>query len=469
MTILLEKKTAAANAEAGQPAAPLSGGKEEFERSRLQLQEKHDLAIVGVVVIAVVALLMMTISYQIVFILYAVLSIFFFTSYLILWTDGAKDEPFVPEPKKYPHVTLIIPSYNSKKTIFECISACKAMQYSGKFDILVVDDGSTDGSREMLEQRKDITLLRNPRNLGKAAALNYGVSKAEGDIVCCIDSDTYPQPQTLQKAVKHFWEKPNTASVVVFVRTSEPTNLLQRIQEIEYWVSFGFFFKVISSINGIYVTPGPTALYDKSILQKLGGYDEKNLCEDLEIALRMQKAGYKICACHETYVRTDVPDNLRALYKQRVRWYRGGLMNMLRYVDLFFNPKYGELGLFVLPTMLGSGFVAALFMSWMLLSWSQSLINWAAPFAYSFSGGASSAALGFAVTGILVQSTWLLGLFSMAIWSYFVIKSFEMTNTEMELKHVLPLACLLWVYPIFIGIVYMVSYLSELFGTKYTW
>ena len=443
--------------------------KTEFARSRLKLDARRDLALAGLVVVALVLFLFLLISYQIIFIVYAILSIFIFSTYLVIWSGGASDEKHLPEPGRYPAVSIVIPSYNSKSTIFKCIDACRKMKYGSPVEIIVVEDGSTDGSYELLAKHKGITLLKNKRNMGKSCALNYGISKAKGEIVGCIDSDTYPEEMTLMKAMKHFYAQERVGSVVVFICVNEPKSLLQRIQEIEYWVSFGFFFRVIAHINSIYVTPGPTAFYKKSVLDELGGFDEKNLSEDLEIALRMQKNGYKIAACHEAKVLTEVPSSLVKLYKQRLRWYRGGIMNMLRYSELFFNPKHGDFGFFVLPTMLGSGFFAALFTAWTMFFWARNVFDWLAPFFYNFTGGVAAGATGLAYGLFTFQSAWILGVFSMAIWTYFLIKSFEIADVEMKPKHVLPLILLLWVYPFFIGFVFLVSYLYELFGVKYTW
>ncbi|MCX8174942.1 MAG: glycosyltransferase family 2 protein [Candidatus Micrarchaeota archaeon] len=444
-------------------------GKKEFARTRLELEARRDLAFAGLVVVAFCVFLFLSISYQLVFTIYAVLSIFIFSSYLVIWSEGAGDEKHLPAPKRYPSVSIVIPSYNSKATIFRCIDACKKMEYPSPFEIIVVEDGSTDGSYELLKKEKGIRLLKNPRNMGKSCALNCGIAAAKGEVIGCVDSDTYPEKDTLLKAMKHFYEKENVGAVVVFICVNEPKTILQRIQEIEYWVSFGFFFRVIAHIDGIYVTPGPTAFYRKSVLEKLGGFDEKNLSEDLEIALRMQKMGYRIAACHDARVWTEVPSDLYRLYRQRLRWYRGGIMNMLRYSDLFFNPKHGDFGFFVLPTMLGSGFFAALFTAWTLFFWGRNLLDWISPFFFNLSGGLAAGATGIAYGLLTFQSAWILGIFSMAIWTYFLVKSFEIADEKIRARHLLPLLLLLWVYPFFIGFVFLVSYLYELFGVKYTW
>lgn len=437
-------------------------------RSTLRLKERRDLAVWGIGAAALAVLIFLFISYQLVFIIYALLSIFIFSSYIMLWNENDR-EIEIENPKEWPSLSVIIPSFNSRKTIFECIKACRRMKYPKEFEIVVIDDCSTDGSYEMLKKIDGIKLFRKERNAGKASALNFGLSKARGEIVVCVDSDTYPECNTLTEAVKHFFEDGRVASVVVFVCVNKPKNLLERIQEIEYWISFGFFFRTIARINSLYVTPGPTAFYKRKILQKIGGFDEQNLSEDLEIALRLQKLGYRIAATHKALVKTDVPQTLGQLYRQRLRWYRGGVANIIKYIELFFNPKYGQFGLFVLPTMLGSGFFAALFMTWTLLFWGRSLLSWIAPFFYDFSAGLTLAGAGIGKGIFILNSAWILWLFSLVLWAYFLAKSFELAKTQMEGRHIVPLICMISLYPLFIGFSFLVSYIYELFGVKYSW
>ena len=441
------------------------------DRSTLQLKERKDLALFGIAILALLAFLFLFISYQLVFMGYALVTIFVFISYLLLWNESGQKECKLPAPKRWPTLSIIIPSYNSKGTIFRCVEACKSARYAGKREIVVIDDRSTDGSYEELLKCKGITVHRKEKNAGKAAALNFGIGKTDGEIIACIDSDTYLEENTLEEAVKCFFKegKGEVGASVVFVQSEKPTNLLQSIQEIEYWLSFGFFFKTIASIGGMYVTPGPTALYRRSMFEKLGGYDEQNISEDLEIALRLHRNGYRIESTHEAFVRTETPTSLKALMRQRVRWYRGGIANIIKYMDLFLNPKYGQLGLFVLPTMLGSGFFAAIFMGWALLFWLRGMAEWLVPFIYDFGGGIALTQAGLGNGMSFIHSGWILWLFSIFLWAYFLIISFELAGEEPKPRHALPLVCMLTVYPIFIGIAFLISYLYEFFGVKYTW
>ncbi|VVB57229.1 Glycosyltransferase AglI [uncultured archaeon] len=440
-----------------------------FDRSRLEFSAKMDLVAVGLAVLALAVIVVLTISYQLIFLTYSIVTIFIFLSYLMLWLDGAWRDDSPPPPKKWPDVTLIIPSFNSGHTIFDTVAACKRLKYPGKVSITVVDDGSTDGSCERLKKVEGILLMRKEKNEGKAAALNWGISRTATPIIGCVDSDTYPQEDALLKAIPYF-DGPKVGSVVLFICVHQPKNWVQRMQEVEYWISFGFFFKTVASIGGLYVTPGPMALYSREMFENLGHFDEQNLTEDLEIALRMQRHGWSIKACHTSIAFTEVPATLGRLFRQRVRWFRGGIMNMLKYSDMLLNPKYGSFGLFVLPITLGSGFFSALFIFWTLLNYLRAAWDWALPWLYNpIAAGIPGITQPVHMGLYMYDSTLLFGMVGFLVWAYFVHKSFEMAKETPKLKHVVPVGLMLWFYPLFIGLTFLASYVMEFSGRKYKW
>jgi len=111
-------------------------------------------------------------------------------------------------------------------------------------------------------------------------------------------------------------------------------------------------------LDCVHVSPGPFSVYRKSILKKVGGFDEDNLTEDLEMTLRLQKRHYKIIQLLDSDVYTVAPKSLWQLYKQRNRWYKGSVYNALRYKHMMFNKKYGDFGLIQMPTIIISGIIA---------------------------------------------------------------------------------------------------------------
>lgn len=252
------------------------------------------------------------------------------------------------ELEKLPSVSVLIPCYNRAHSIEKCVNSVKAMRYPKAFEIIVVDDASTDNSYKLLKKMRGIKLVRNKKNSGKAASLNRAMKIAKGDVVACIDADTYPAPEALERMAACFYNE-KVGAVSALIKPCETKNLLQKAQEIEYLIGFGFSQSAMSSINSIIVTPGPMALYRRQLLIDLGDYDEHNLTEDMEIALRIRKNHYDIVACPTAKVFTETPASWKGWLRQRQRWYRGKIFNTYKYREMLFNFEYGEVAHFGLP------------------------------------------------------------------------------------------------------------------------
>ena len=166
---------------------------------------------------------------------------------------------------------------------------------------------------------------------------------------------------------------------------------------------------------------------------------------------------------------TEVPSSISALYRQRLRWLRGGIMNMLKYTDMFLNPQHGNLGLFVLPVILGSGFFAALFMFWSLLNfartWGLQLFPWLSNLPLFASGFISAPN----IDPFLVDSSLLFGLISLLLWLFFAFKSFELSKRKPQIGHLPTLIGMVTLYPVFVGIVFLSAYVHEFSGRRYKW
>jgi cellulose synthase/poly-beta-1,6-N-acetylglucosamine synthase-like glycosyltransferase len=131
--------------------------------------------------------------------------------------------------------------------------------------------------------------------------------------------------------------------------------VIEKFQRIEYLLTV-FSRKLQSFIHSVNVTPGPLSLFRRSIFNKVGGYDEHNILEDQEMAMRIQGHQYEIASSLDAIVYTRVPDNFSDLISQRVRWHRGGVRNILKHHYLV-SPKYGDFGILVMPLAILSIFM----------------------------------------------------------------------------------------------------------------
>ena len=281
------------------------------------------------------------------------LSTYFIIVFLLaLFKDKDKlyDSPGLDKNKKLPKVSLIISAYNEEKKISDSIESLKLVDYPRElFEVIIVNDGSTDKTNKVVEKYadgKNIILIDNKKNKGKAACLNQGIAVAKGNYVACMDADTVVPEDILKKTIPYFDDN-KIGSVTVSVKVRHVNNFLQKIIQLEYLLGLSLFLRIFSFFNCVQVTPGPFSIYRKSLLDKIGCFDINNITEDLEIAYRIHKSGYRIANCMSASVYTITPHNFRGLYRQRRRWYSGALLTLWQHKDLLFRKKAGLFGYFI--------------------------------------------------------------------------------------------------------------------------
>jgi cellulose synthase/poly-beta-1,6-N-acetylglucosamine synthase-like glycosyltransferase len=253
---------------------------------------------------------------------------------------------------KTPQVAVIVPCWNEEDTIKGTVDSLLALDYpKDKLTIVLVDDGSTDNTAKVMD-----TFIGNPQitvihkeNGGKHSAVNLGIEKSpQAEFVGCLDADSFVAPDALREIIGYF-DDPKVAAVTAAMSVHDPKTWLEKMQHVDY--IHGITMRhVISSLNGLYVTPGPFSFYRRSTILELGGFQKGHNTEDLEMALRIQRGGYLIENAPRARVYTKTPTTVRGLIKQRTRWTTGFLRNVIYdYADLIGNPKFGTLGLIMLP------------------------------------------------------------------------------------------------------------------------
>jgi len=280
-----------------------------------------------------------------VYLFFAALSLYFMFLFLILYLSERKKLRKLPKIKKFPSVSIIIPAHNEEKIISKTIRNLKKLEYPRKIEIIVVDDGSTDRTAE-IARREGVKVIRKKQG-GKASALNEGIREAKGEIVVCIDADSFPSKDSLLKAVP-FFSDPRVAAVTTSVYVKNTSKLIERMQAFEY-ATIVWSRKLLEFMDSVYVTPGAMSLYRRDVLLKVGGFDEQNMTEDIEIAWRLLANGYLIKMSLDSEVYTLVPNTFKKWWKQRIRWNIGGMQTTLKYFHTFLKKDFRSLGMFILP------------------------------------------------------------------------------------------------------------------------
>jgi cellulose synthase/poly-beta-1,6-N-acetylglucosamine synthase-like glycosyltransferase len=276
----------------------------------------------------------------------------------------------------FPTVSIVVPSYNEERTVAATVKSLLKLNYpKDKLSLVLVDDGSTDKTLKVLRQFKNHPQIRiiAKENGGKHTAVNLALKSIDTDLVGCLDADSFVNPDALEKIVMHF-EDETVMAVTPSIKVHEPKNILQYIQKTEYSWSI-FLRRMVSSLGALYVTPGPFSIFRVSVFKDLGDYRHAHMTEDMEMAMRMQKNGYKIVNAHSAHVYTVTPATLRTLVKQRARWTYGFINNGYDYREMFFNKKYGNIGLFILPIAMFSIFSALFMVSNVMYGWFNLAMN----------------------------------------------------------------------------------------------
>jgi cellulose synthase/poly-beta-1,6-N-acetylglucosamine synthase-like glycosyltransferase len=251
----------------------------------------------------------------------------------------------------YPSVTFLIPCWNEEGTVVSTIESVLDLDYpKDKLHIIAIDDGSTDGTWKRLQAFVDHAQVRllTKENGGKHTALNHALNFLKTELVVSFDADTKINRDALKNAVCYFIKDKKLMALGGTVLIDKPKTLAQKAQEIEYEI-FSFTKKMLGLADAVFVVPGAFSVFRREVFDIVGGYKNAHSLEDVELTIRMQKFGLKVNHAHDAIVWTKGPDTVKKLYKQRLRWSYGFIMNLLDYKAMLFNKKYRNFGVFTLP------------------------------------------------------------------------------------------------------------------------
>ena len=253
---------------------------------------------------------------------------------------------------QYPAVSIVVPCWNEESTVEKTVNSLLNLNYpNDKLHIFLVDDGSTDGTFNILNKFSNYSNIKifKKENGGKHTALNLGLEHTETDFLGCLDADSFVDVEALARIMTYFERDPLTMAVAPSVTVHNATNIIQKAQKAEYHMGV-YTKKMLGFLGAINVTPGPLTIFRKKVFDDLGPYRHGHNTEDMEIAYRMQKNDYKIEHCNDAYVYTNTPKTIPKLYRQRLRWIYGFINNTIDYKSVLFKKKYGNFALFTLPT-----------------------------------------------------------------------------------------------------------------------
>ena len=223
-------------------------------------------------------------------------------------------------------VTILIPIYNAKRMIKETIKSIENQQYCGKIYINIIDDGSTDGSLELLKSMElspNITLIES-KHKGKAFALNKGLEKVKTDYVITVDSDTILHPLAVRNIMNKLVNsnKKTAATAGCLLVKNAKKSFITKLQEWDYTLGIFGVKLVQGNYNSTLVAQGAFSAYKTKMLREIGGW-QNCVGEDIVLTWQLLSKGYETNFAKKAIAFTEVPEKFKNLGKQRKRWARG--------------------------------------------------------------------------------------------------------------------------------------------------
>jgi cellulose synthase/poly-beta-1,6-N-acetylglucosamine synthase-like glycosyltransferase/peptidoglycan/xylan/chitin deacetylase (PgdA/CDA1 family) len=227
-------------------------------------------------------------------------------------------------------VSVIVPAYNEAANIAGTVRSLVRNDYPW-LEVIVVDDGSTDGTAEIVERLRltRVSVVRQP-NSGKPAALNTGIRHAVGDVLVLVDGDTVFAPDAVGRLIQPLRD-PAVGAVSGNTKVANRTGLLGRWQHLEYVMGFNLDRRMFDVARCMPTVPGAIGAFRRAALRDVGGVSAQTLAEDTDLTMAVVRAGWRVVYEPGAVAWTEVPATLRQLWRQRYRWCYGTMQAMWKH------------------------------------------------------------------------------------------------------------------------------------------
>lgn len=248
--------------------------------------------------------------------------------------------------KDLPTFSVVVPAKNEEVVLPRLLNALLSQNYpKEKFEVIVVEDGSTDGTLDVCKSfvkdlRTQIKIVRGEDSNGKPSALNRALGVSRGDIVAIFDADNIPEPDTLANAAMHFQDGSIVALQGRTLTVNSDANMLTKFVSYEEAAWFEGYMRGKDCLDLFVHLKGSCQFIRRRTLESIGRWSEKHLSEDLEMSARLVKKGLRIRYASDVRSWQECPETLAKMFRQRIRWYRGAMEVALNYGRLVRRPSW---------------------------------------------------------------------------------------------------------------------------------
>ena len=245
-------------------------------------------------------------------------------------------------------VSVVVPAYNEREGIATAVRSLATGDHPG-VEVVVVDDGSTDGTADIARGLglPNVRVIQVP-NGGKSSALNIGVAAASHDLIVMVDGDTVFEPDSVRRLVQPLAD-PRVGAVAGNVKVGNRRSVVARWQHIEYVIGFNLDRRLYDVLQIMPTVPGAIGAYRRSALAEVGGVSDDTLAEDTDLTMALTRAGWWVVYEESARAWTEAPATLRQLWTQRYRWSYGTMQAMWKHrhslVERGPSGRFGRIGL----------------------------------------------------------------------------------------------------------------------------
>lgn len=251
-------------------------------------------------------------------------------------------------PAQYPGISILVAAYNESGSIADTIESIAKSAYAGEFEVIVIDDGSDDATaataQASIKAYPWLRVLLQKENQGKAAALNRALALARFELIVTLDADSYLYRDALQRLVERYISDPPATRAVagaMLVRNSRDTWVAEA-QEWDYFHGISAVKRIQSLYQGTLVAQGAFSIYDRQMLNDIGGWDDC-VGEDIVLTWAILQAGWRVGHAEDACCFTNAPPTLKQFTRQRQRWARGMMEAFRRHWRILFSPRMSTL------------------------------------------------------------------------------------------------------------------------------
>jgi len=279
------------------------------------------------------------------------------------WPWRPHAPPLTPGPGL---VTILIPCHNEAAHAEETILAALAQDYRD-IEVIAINDGSTDGTRALFDrlgtEHDRLRVMHLAANQGKAMALRMGALAARSDYVVCIDGDAVLAPDAVRYLIGSLIRHPDIGAVTGNPRIRTRSTLIGRIQVGEFSSIVGLIKRTQGVYGQLFTVSGVVTAFRRTALDDVDYWSIDMITEDIDVTWKLQRKRWRVLYEPRALCRVLMPETLRGLWRQRVRWAQGGAEVLLKNFGSIWQAKYRHLWLLVLDYCLSVLWAFALFLS----------------------------------------------------------------------------------------------------------